>query len=306
MFVGDALTSKIHDHDLKLFFCKALKEGRPWLSCYRGAKIVGRHSGYTGRLRPCNSCPVLSESSRVSPDSATRPCAGSHPLSVGRPCREEMGRHQRSRSASGGSSTTRSDIGDLDFAAADLDCPFGRVDALGPVELRETAYEIFFMSCRSYGGPAPGGSGARGGVADGEVPSPVAGSVPRGGAGGSVMGSRIKKALGLRARRMSSGTQPMMVRTLSQTSGPVSPGRARRPMTSAEIMRQQMRVTDQSDARLRRTLMRAVVGQVGRFICALSSLIHASSLILIIICLSFHRLAEEQTQSSSRWSSSGS
>jgi hypothetical protein len=34
-------------------------------------------------------------------------------------------------------------------------------------------------------------------------------------------------------------------------------------MTSAEIMRQQMRVTEQSDARLRRTLMRAVVGQVG-------------------------------------------
>jgi len=55
----------------------------------------------------------------------------------------------------------------------------------------------------------------------------------------------------------------MMARTLSQTSGPASPGRMRRPMTSAEIMRQQMRVTDQSDARLRRTLMRTVVGQVG-------------------------------------------
>jgi hypothetical protein len=54
-----------------------------------------------------------------------------------------------------------------------------------------------------------------------------------------------------------------MMRTLSQSSGPSSPGRARRPMTSAEIMRQQMRVTEHSDARLRRTLMRAVVGQVG-------------------------------------------
>ncbi|GJM84778.1 hypothetical protein PR202_ga00482 [Eleusine coracana subsp. coracana] len=171
-----------------------------------------------------------------------------------------MGRHQRSRSASGGSSATRSDIGDLDFAAANLDCPFGRVDALGPVELRETAYEIFFMSCRSSGVPTP----ARGGAADGEVSSPVAGAGPKGGGAGSVMGSRIKKALGLRARRLSSGTQPMMGRTLSQTSGPASPGRARRPMTSAEIMRQQMRVTEQSDARLRRTLMRAVVGQVGR------------------------------------------
>ncbi|GFP85832.1 hypothetical protein PHJA_000727000 [Phtheirospermum japonicum] len=38
----------------------------------------------------------------------------------------------------------------------------------------------------------------------------------------------------------------------------------RRPMTSAEIMRQQMRVTEQSDNRLRKTLMRTLVGQMGR------------------------------------------
>uniref|UniRef100_A0A0E0D1S6 Uncharacterized protein n=1 Tax=Oryza meridionalis TaxID=40149 RepID=A0A0E0D1S6_9ORYZ len=53
-----------------------------------------------------------------------------------------------------------------------------------------------------------------------------------------------------------------MVRTLSQTLGPASPGRGRQLMTSVEIMRQQMRVTEQSNARLRRTLMRTVVGQV--------------------------------------------
>ncbi|KAL6641065.1 hypothetical protein ACP70R_019246 [Stipagrostis hirtigluma subsp. patula] len=172
-----------------------------------------------------------------------------------------MERHQRSRSASAGSPATWSDFSELDFATADLDCPFGHVDALGPVELRETAYEIFFMSCRSSGAPAPaGGHGGRGGggaAPDGEVSSPMAGR-------GGVTGSRIKKALGLRAKRFSSGAQPMIARTLSQTSGPASPGRARRPMTSAEIMRQQMRVTEQSDSRLRRTLMRAVVGQVGR------------------------------------------
>ena len=38
--------------------------------------------------------------------------------------------------------------------------------------------------------------------------------------------------------------------------------RPRRPLTSAEIMRQQMRVTEQSDNRLRKTLMRTLVGQV--------------------------------------------
>ncbi|CAN6282797.1 unnamed protein product [Urochloa humidicola] len=171
-----------------------------------------------------------------------------------------MGRHQRSRSASASSTATRSDITELDFASADLDCPFGNVDALGPVELRETAYEIFFMSCRSSG-TAPS---TRAGAAEAEVSSPMAGARGGTGAGGVAGGSRVKKALGLRPRRLSPGSQPMMARTLSQTSGPGSPGRARRPMTSAEIMRQQMRVTDQSDARLRRTLMRTVVGQVGR------------------------------------------
>uniref|UniRef100_A0ACD5TJP0 Uncharacterized protein n=1 Tax=Avena sativa TaxID=4498 RepID=A0ACD5TJP0_AVESA len=115
------------------------------------------------------------------------------------------------------------------------------------------------MSCRSSGGNAASSSGSRGsGSSEGEASSPVAGAGSRGGSG--VMSSRVKKALGLKPRR----SAPAMVRTLSQTSGPASPGRARRPMTSAEIMRQQMRVTEHSDARLRRTLMRAVVGQVGR------------------------------------------
>ncbi|BAT10291.1 Os10g0264950 [Oryza sativa Japonica Group] len=93
-----------------------------------------------------------------------------------------------------------------------------------------------------------------------EVSLPVA--RPRGGGGGS----RIKNALGLKARRLSSSavaaTQPMMVRTLSQTLGPALPGRGRQLMTSAEIMRQQIRVTEQNNARLRRTLMRAIVGQL--------------------------------------------
>ncbi|KAE8771727.1 hypothetical protein D1007_56377 [Hordeum vulgare] len=172
-----------------------------------------------------------------------------------------MGHHQRSRSASGSSPATprSSNATELDFAAADLECPFGGIDALGPVELRETAYEVFFMSCRSSGGAAASSPGARGGGAsEGEVSSPVAGAGARGGS--AVMSSKVKKALGLKPRR----SAPTMVRTLSQNSSPVSPGRTRRPMTSAEIMRQQMRVTEQSDARLRRTLMRAVVGQVGK------------------------------------------
>ncbi|XP_022685428.1 uncharacterized protein LOC101776195 [Setaria italica] len=231
------------------------RRGNSWLHFW------SQHCTGPGRLRlaiPGH----FSRSPRGSPRSQTPHRARARPgrLSrwLGRAGRM-MGRHQRSRSASASSTATRSDITELDFASADLDCPFGSVDALGPVELRETAYEIFFMSCRSSGA-APSSRG--GGAAEGEVSSPMAGGGARGGGAGG--GSRVKKALGLRPRRLSPGAQPMMARTLSQTSGPGSPGRARRPMTSAEIMRQQMRVTEQSDARLRRTLMRTVVGQVGR------------------------------------------
>ncbi|KAL6883241.1 hypothetical protein ACP4OV_010655 [Aristida adscensionis] len=219
-----------------------------------------------GPSRPLQFLPTFPPTPASPSPSPSRP----RPVSVAWPHRQAMGRHQRSRSASAGSSATRSEIAELDFVTADLDCPFGHVDALGPVELRETAYEILFMSCRSSGAPSQGGPSARGGgggggAPEGEVSSPMAGGAgARGGAGFGVAGSRVKKALGLRPRRLSSAAQPMIARTLSQTSGPSSPGRARRPMTSAEIMRQQMRVTDQSDARLRRTLMRAVVGQVGR------------------------------------------
>lgn len=89
-------------------------------------------------------------------------------------------------------------------------------------------------------------------------------------AGGTMMvvNSRIKKALGLKSRRSS------MMRLMNQTGatsnsgmaspgrGVASPGRVKRPMTSSEIMRQQMRVTELSDNRLRKTLMRTLVGQV--------------------------------------------
>ncbi|XP_010934254.2 protein unc-13 homolog [Elaeis guineensis] len=165
-----------------------------------------------------------------------------------------MGRNSSTSSASRSDRT-------IDFDA-ELESPFGRLETLRRSDLRETAYELFFMSCRS----SPGFGGGRsalnyytldGGGGDG---SPTSGG-PKGGTGMMVVNSRIKKALGLKARR------PAPMRTMSQSGGnggPNSPGKLRRPMTSAEIMRQQMRVTDPSDNRLRKTLMRTLVGQVGR------------------------------------------
>uniref|UniRef100_A0A0E0K8K2 MHD1 domain-containing protein n=1 Tax=Oryza punctata TaxID=4537 RepID=A0A0E0K8K2_ORYPU len=198
-----------------------------------------------------------------------------------------MGRlqhHHRSRSASSSSFARSSDTAATDTDARSLaahaadaavDCPFGHVHGLTRADLREAAYEVFFMSCRAAGGgrlnyfPA-GESGA-------DV-SPTIGAGPRGGTGMNVVNSRVKRALGLKARRSSQpttgrssmnassapGSPGRAMRAMNPLSTPVSPGKGRRPMTSAEIMRQQMRVTEQSDARLRKTLMRTLVGQVGR------------------------------------------
>ncbi|KAK9009441.1 hypothetical protein V6N11_035973 [Hibiscus sabdariffa] len=106
--------------------------------------------------------------------------------------------------------------------------------------------------------------------------------------------SKVKMALGLKmlkkspSRRMSllstgfpngstSGARSLTSSFASQGHGGIQTGSGvgmrfmtapvrwpRRPLTSAEIMRLQMKVTEQSDNRLRKTLMRTLVGQVGK------------------------------------------
>ena len=117
----------------------------------------------------------------------------------------------------------------------DLPWPFGRLDALSQDELRESAYEIFFSACRSSS-TTPAGT----------RPSAAAGGRAAGAAGGAknmAVTSRLKRALGLRARK----ARPMA-------------GAGGRPMPSAEIMRRQMGVSEQTDGRLRKTLVRCLVG----------------------------------------------
>lgn len=101
------------------------------------------------------------------------------------------------------------------------------------------------------------------------------------GVGLMVPTSRIKRALGLKTLKRSPSRRSLSGSVGSSAGGsnPSSPNaghgsgsprfaqtlpatRTRRPLTSAEIMRQQMRVTEQSDNRLRKTLMRTLVGQV--------------------------------------------
>ncbi|KAI5348150.1 PREDICTED: LOW QUALITY PROTEIN uncharacterized [Prunus dulcis] len=172
----------------------------------------------------------------------------------------------------------------------DLIWPFGKLDGIDRDDVRETAYEIFFTACRS----APGFGGRNALVFYSNHENNNSNSNNNGGGDGSGSGSgskpngvvttptsRVKRALGLKmlkrspSRRMVSGagnggwSSPSSPNGSNSSGSPgisftVPPSRPRRPMTSAEIMRQQMRVTEGSDNRLRKTLMRTLVGQMGR------------------------------------------
>ena len=183
----------------------------------------------------------------------------------------------------------------------DLLWPFGKLDGLDRDEIRETAYEIFFAACRSS--PGFGGRTAltfyskhNGGDNEGDGLGGGGGGSSKGSGFGSLgrkevvttPTSRVKQALGLKmlkrspSRRMSSTVAGAVSAPSSPGNGSsigsgslghISPGsgfstvpssRPRRPLTSAEIMRQQMRVSEQGDTRLRKTLTRTLVGQTGK------------------------------------------
>lgn len=168
----------------------------------------------------------------------------------------------------------------------DLIWPFGRLEGLDEDDLCMAAYEIFFTACRS----SPGFGGGKNALS--YYPSEGEGGGGGGGGGGSPKGhgvgmtvtSKIKRALGLKlikkrppsSRRTHSwGSMPNNVNSPRDSPrGSPSPSgsprigftvpahKPKRPLTSAEIMRQQMQVSEQSDNRLRKTLMRTLVGQV--------------------------------------------
>ncbi|KAG6723593.1 hypothetical protein I3842_03G215500 [Carya illinoinensis] len=124
---------------------------------------------------------------------------------------------------------------------------------LSDSELRETAYEILVAACRSTG-TRPLTYIPQSEKTERAPAISHSASLQR--SLTSSTASRVKKALGLKTssaskRRVGGGDS-------------VSQGRGKKAVTVGELMRVQMRVSEQTDSRIRRALLRIAAGQLGR------------------------------------------
>lgn len=131
-----------------------------------------------------------------------------------------------------------------------LTCPFGELATnLSDSELRETAYEILVGACRSSGvKPLTfiSHSEKNSGRASAALNSTA--SLQR---SLSLTGdSNVKKALGLKPSRR------------RQVSGESDSERVKKAVTIGEMLRVQLRVSEQIDSRVRRALLRIAAAQV--------------------------------------------
>ncbi|KAL8101650.1 hypothetical protein AgCh_033519 [Apium graveolens] len=154
------------------------------------------------------------------------------------------------------STTASSRFSGAGAGAASLPSPFGDLSpSLSSTDLRDTAYEIFVAACRtSTGKPLtyiPASNSDRLSNSPSMSSSPSQRSIT------STAASKMKKALGLRS---SSGSGL----STGSAGSPSPPVKSKRPLTVGELMRAQMRVTENNDSRIRRALLRIAAGQVGK------------------------------------------
>ncbi|CAN6680976.1 unnamed protein product [Malus baccata var. baccata] len=129
--------------------------------------------------------------------------------------------------------------------------PFGELGpTLSDSELRETVYQILVGACRSSG-PKPPTYVPQSEKSDRSALTSLPSSLQR---STSSAASRFKKALGMKSasgRRLGGGD------SLSQ-------GKSKWTGTVWELVRVQMKVSEQTDTRVRRALLRVAAGQLGR------------------------------------------
>ncbi|XP_022754985.1 uncharacterized protein LOC111303174 [Durio zibethinus] len=134
-----------------------------------------------------------------------------------------------------------------------LTCPFGELATnLSESELRETAYEILVGACRSSGGK-PLTFISQSERNSERTPTPTVtstASLQR--SLTSTAASKVKKALGLKSSRR------------RKMSGESDSDRFKKAVTIGELLRVQMGVSEQTDSRVRRALLRVAAAQLGR------------------------------------------
>nr|KJB65005.1 hypothetical protein B456_010G075600 [Gossypium raimondii] len=139
------------------------------------------------------------------------------------------------------------------FLTETLPCPFGELATnLSDSALRETAYEILVGACRSTGGkPLTYISQSERNSERTATPTLTStASLQR--SLTSTAASKVKKALGLR----SSGRK--------KVSGESDSERVKKAVTIGEMLRVQMGISEQTDSRVRRALLRVAAAQLGR------------------------------------------
>nr|XP_028950910.1 protein unc-13 homolog isoform X1 [Malus domestica] len=129
--------------------------------------------------------------------------------------------------------------------------PFGELGpTLSDSELRETVYQILVGACRSSG-PKPLTYVPQSEKSDRSALTSLPSSLQR---STSSAASRFKKALGMKSasgRRLGGGDS-------------VSQGKSKWTGTVWELVRVQMKISEQTDTRVRRALLRVAAGQLGR------------------------------------------
>ncbi|KAL3532512.1 hypothetical protein ACH5RR_006033 [Cinchona calisaya] len=138
--------------------------------------------------------------------------------------------------------------------------PFGELGLhFTESELRETAYEILIGACRSSGASRPltyVSNSERIAERSQSMSPSLQRSVT------SAAASKVKGALGLKSRRKNLGSDSVKVEAEGRNS--VRQTQKKRSSTVGELMRVQMRVSEQTDSRVRRAFLRLATGQLGR------------------------------------------
>ncbi|KAJ6823985.1 uncharacterized protein M6B38_130005 [Iris pallida] len=176
---------------------------------------------------------------------------------------------ERGGGGGGGADSRRfstSSLPTMSSSLSDLPSPFGPLSVpLSDLELRESAYEVFVASCRSTGAKPltyipqsdrtpPSANSSSSSTSSLSLQRSLT----------SAAASKMKKALGLKSSSSSLSKQKNSPGKDGTSPGGGGGGGKNKAVTVGELMRVQMRISEQTDSRIRRGLLRIAAGQLGK------------------------------------------